>query len=116
MHRKSLTVVFVGVLVATPFAASAQAAERGAIPPGLSQDGSRPAEGALKGGTIQPGEASGLPERRATRRCEDLQGVLRDQCLRDLESASGGASASPGTLPGVVIREPRSTPPPQNPR
>ena len=116
MNRNRLTVLFVGLVAAAPAAAFAQSAERGAIPPGLSQDGSRPAEGALKGGTIQPGEASGVPERRATRRCQDLQGVLREQCLRDLDSASGGASAPPPGLPGVVTREPRSAPPPQNPR
>lgn len=104
-------------LAALPAGAHAQGSERGSTPPGMSQDGSRPSEGAIRGGSIQPGEQSGMPQNRALRRCDDLQGVLREQCLRELESASGGASRAPQpAVPEVVDREPRSAPPPQNPR
>jgi hypothetical protein len=98
--------------------AAAQEAGRGAIPPGTSQDGSGAADGAIKGGSIQPGERSGLPDPSpAAKRCEQLSGTLREQCLKDAESGSTGASA-PGTLPkpDPSVRDPRTAPPPQNPR
>ncbi len=47
---------------------SAGDADRGSPPPGLSQDGGRPAEGAIKGGS---------------QRCYELQGSPREQCLAD---------------------------------
>ena len=95
--------------------AAAQGAGRGAIPPGTSQDGSGAADGAIKGGSIQPGERSGVPERDA--RCKQLSGTLREQCLKDAESAGTGTTA-PGTLPkpDPSVRDPRTAPPPQNPR
>jgi hypothetical protein len=93
------------------------AQDRGSIPPGTSQDGAAPSEGALKGGAIQPGETGGVPDKPAAKRCEDLEGTLREQCLRDVRP-SGGATRprAPATQPGPVEREPRSEPPPQNPR
>ena len=33
---------------------------RGSIPPGAAQDGSRPADGAITGGSIRPGESGGM--------------------------------------------------------
>ena len=95
--------------------AAAQDAGRGSIPPGTSQDGSGAAAGAIKGGSIQPGERSGVPERDA--RCKQLSGTLREQCLKDAESAGTGTTA-PGTLPkpDPSVRDPRTAPPPQNPR
>jgi hypothetical protein len=56
-------------------------------------DGARPAEGAIKGGSIAPGESAGTPQREpagsaaaggsASRlaRCYQLEGTLREQCL-----------------------------------
>src|SRR5262245_51217499 len=81
--------------------------ERGNTPPGMSQDGSKPADGAIVGGSIKPGERGGSPDKdpspRAKERCDELSGTLRDQCLEQVkrDSASGGT------------RSP--TPPPQNP-
>jgi hypothetical protein len=78
---------------------------RGSTPPGMSQDGARPADGALKGGSILPGEQGGLPGKKdpagptssseRLQRCDELTGVLRDDCLRKERSAAGGSSAPP---------------------
>lgn len=98
--------------------ALAQEPGRGSIPPGTSQDGSNAAEGAIKGGSIQPGERSGLSDQTpAAKRCQELSGSLREQCLKDAESASTGTTA-PGTAPrpDPSVRDPRTAPPPQNPR
>ncbi len=94
----------------------AQEPGRGSIPPGTSQDGSSAADGALKGGSIQPGERSGMPDRDISR-CKELVGTLREQCLKEAESASSGTTL-PGTLPrpDPNVRDPRDAPPPQNPR
>lgn len=85
-----------------PALAAAQAngdADRGSTPPGLSQDGARPAEGAIKGGAIAPGESGGMPKKgpvapradtpgaggtaSGVQRCYQLEGTLREQCLAD---------------------------------
>jgi hypothetical protein len=77
---------------------------RGSTPPGMSQDGARPADGALKGGSILPGEQGGLPGKKdpagttsseRLQRCDEMTGVLRDDCLRKERSAAGGSSAPP---------------------
>jgi hypothetical protein len=108
-----LRIALAAAFVACAGLAIAQGAERGSTPPGTSQDGSSPAEGALKGGSIQPGERSGMPDR-TTWRCNQLSGSLREQCLKDAESASGGTTTQPKPDPNV--RDPRQAPPPQNPR
>lgn len=87
---------------------------RGNTPPGMSTDGSRPADGAIKGGSIVPGESAGVPNTGGTapnseerlKRCEQLTGKLRDDCVQKERSAAGGSSAprrsplpsAPGTL------------------
>ena len=69
-----------------------------------ARDGSRPSEGAIKGGAILPGESGGVPgagsspgsaaggagapRERAQRRCYELEGTLREQCLREAERKS----------------------------
>ena len=86
------------VLVATLCMTAATAAfdqnsgERGSIPPGQSKDGAAPADGAIKGGSILPGEQSGMPDQAKSRaRCDELLGSLRDDCLeRERSAASGG--------------------------
>ena len=90
--------------------------QRGSTPPGTPQDGSSAAGGALKGGSIQPGERSGVPQKDIAR-CKELVGSLREQCLKDAQSA-GGATTAPGTppRPDPNVRDPRQAPPPQNPR
>ena len=78
-----------------------QTGERASTPPGASQDGSRPAEGAIKGGSILPGERSGVPGKA---KCEELSGSLREDCLKqEREAGVGGTSTEPGA---------RETPPP----
>src|SRR5919106_303115 len=75
-------------------AAFGQSGERGSIPPGQSKDGAAPSEGAIKGGSILPGETAGLPDKeKMQRRCEELSGTLREDCLRqERESAATGAT------------------------
>ena len=85
-------------------------------------DGSRPADGAIKGGAILPGERSGMPgdrttmpSDRAASRCNDLTGTLREQCLAQEQGASTGGTR----VPDVDVARPpspREAPPPQNPR
>lgn len=99
---------------------------RGSTPPGTSQDGTAPSEGAIKGGSILPGESGGMPtERDATKaptteglkRCYELSGTLRDQCLLQERGASTGGTAIPNDNPaGPTVRDPVTAPPPRNPR
>ena len=81
------------VLALFPALALAQSgdATRGNTPPGMSQDGSRPMDGAVKGGSIVPGEKGGTTER--LKRCDELSGTLREDCLKKERSAAGGSSA-----------------------
>jgi len=100
---------------------------RGTVPPGSAADGSRPADGAIKGGSILPGEVGGLPSPgrgpttpsagSSASRCQQLTGSLREQCLIDEQSASGGApiSREPDASEDAG-RAPRTDPPPQVPR
>jgi hypothetical protein len=90
-----------------------------------ARDGSRPADGAIVGGSISPAETGGLPAdvgvpktatERAIERCNELIGTLRHQCLEQEQSASGGMSRAPEVESAVRQAEPRVTPPPQNPR
>lgn len=71
---------------------------RGSIPPGTSQAGSRPADGAIKGGAILPGETGGVPEKMNSR-CYELEGSLREDCLKaERDAAAGGGTAGPRIL------------------
>jgi hypothetical protein len=90
------------VLSVFPAIALAQAgdATRGNTPPGMSQDGSRAADGAVKGGSIVPGESAGVPNKDSStgaterlKRCGELNGSLREDCLSKERSAAGGSSA-----------------------
>ena len=90
-----------------------QAGERGSMPPGTSQDGSRPADGAIKGGSILPGETSGMP---AKRKCEELTGTLREDCLKQERDGGTGSTGSTDTRVRELPPSPPVTTPPQNPR
>jgi hypothetical protein len=81
---------------------------------GAGTDGSRPADGAIKGGTIVPGESAGVPTDRAASRCADLNGTLREECLAQERNVSAGGTRLPET---DVAKPPpaREAPPPQNP-
>jgi hypothetical protein len=85
-------------------------ATRGNTPPGMSQDGSRPADGAIKGGSILPGEQSGVPGKA---KCEELNGTLREDCLKQEREAGTGGTQDPGVR-GTPTSPPVTTPP-QNP-
>ena len=90
------------VLALLPAFALAQTGEpaRGNTAPGMSQDGSRPMDGAVKGGSIIPGESAGMPNKdtqtsatERVNRCNELSGKLREDCLAKERSAAGGSSA-----------------------
>ena len=85
------------------------------IEKGTSADGSRPQDGAIKGGSILPGESAGMPDEKAKNRCADLSGTLREQCLKQEKDATSGGTRLPST---DVAKPPptREAPPPQNPR
>ncbi len=114
------TLAFAALLAVSTSLAYAQAtgeAPRGTTPPGTSQSGSAPADGAITGGKpIVPGESAGVPDKdigngTASERlehCYDLTGSLREECLRKERSAAGGSSA-PGD--DVKIRVPRTIEP-----
>jgi hypothetical protein len=82
---------------------------------GAAADGSRPADGAIKGGSILPGETAGIPDDRAKSRCSDLEGTLRDQCLAQEKGTSAGGTRAPDA-DVVKPATPREAPPPQNPQ
>jgi hypothetical protein len=95
---------------------------RGSAPPGtLGSD--NPSDGAIRGGSILPGEMGGRPDagrgattpRERVERCAELTGTLREQCLADEQKASSG---SPRPSPGSTgpADAPPSDPPPQTPR
>jgi hypothetical protein len=98
--------------------ASAQAQggqeSRGSVPPGTAVDGSRPGDGAITGGSILPGERGGQPGAARSgdssdrlKRCNELSGTLREDCLLKEQNSNTGATKAPDT---------GGTPPPQNPR
>ena len=87
---------------------------RGNTPPGMSQDGAAPADGAIKGGSIRPGEASGMPNTGGTapnseerlKRCEQLTGKLREDCLHDERGAAGASGAPKKDTEGLSGEQP----------
>ena len=89
-----IRVLLLSVAVAVAAPAFGQSGERGSIPPGTSQDGSRPSDGAIKGGAILPGESAGVPQK-ALSKCDELQGTLRDDCLKQERAAASGATKTP---------------------
>ena len=99
-----------GVFAQTSDNPAASSSDRGA-----SRDGSRPADGAIKGGSILPGESGGMPSDKAQNRCNDLSGTLREQCLKQEQGSSSGATGLPGSEVGTPAPT-REAPPPQNPR
>ena len=105
------------ILIAFCGAAMAQTPGVGDTRPSVpgARDGSGPADGAIKGGSIdKSAPASGVTKPQtapdsANARCHDLSGSLRDDCLREERDRSAGAGASRAP-------EPATAPPPQNPR
>jgi hypothetical protein len=110
--RKTLFSILL-LSLACSAAAQSNGETRGSTPPGTSTDGSRPAEGAIKVGSIAPGETGGLPDERV-KRCGELSGSLREDCLKKEQDANSGASAP--DKGGARTAPERDAPPPQNPR
>lgn len=82
-----LAVALLGLASAAQAQAPAEMKEeRGSTPPGTARDGSKPADGAIKGGSILPGETGGIP------RCNELSGTLREDCLAKERGAATGSS------------------------
>jgi hypothetical protein len=109
---EALFLVTLSLICAVAFAQTSGEGTRGSAPPGTSQDGSRPAEGAIKGGSsIAPGENAGMPSRtpsesaEATKRCQELGGSLREQCLEKERSGATGGTAAPRD-PNEILKKP----------
>jgi hypothetical protein len=112
-YRLATTVLFL-CLAAPGFAQTVDNPSSTPTGKGTAADGSRPADGAIKGGSIVPGESAGVPTDRAASRCADLTGTLREQCLAQEKGASTGSTRLPE--PDVAKPPPtREAPPPQNP-
>lgn len=77
-------------------------------PPVRSPD-APPVSGDAKAPGAVPSDAApaGNRNREANARCSELSGALRDQCLLEQQGSAAGTSSAP---------EPRTAPPPQNPR
>ena len=92
-----LFVAALALAAATPVLS--QTGERGSLPPGQSKDGAAPADGAIKGGSIAPGETSGIPDnRKMESRCDELSGTLREDCLKREREAGGGGTKPPADI------------------
>jgi hypothetical protein len=88
--------LFVVLLALAGGTAFGQSGERGSLPPGQSKDGAAPSDGAIKGGTILPGETGGVPDRaKAQARCDELSGTLREDCLKQERAAGTGSTTKP---------------------
>jgi hypothetical protein len=113
MNAKNLFLIMV-VSSANAFAQTPGVGDTRPTVPG-ARDGSAPADGAIKGGSMEksgPGtdatRSANVPDT-ASERCHDLSGSLRDDCLRQERERNAGAG-------GTRAPEPATAPPPQNPR
>jgi len=113
--RLAVTLALLGLALPCPAQPTTDNPSSTPLGRGAAPDGARPADGAIKGGSIVPGETSGVPTERQISRCADLTGTLREQCLaQDTGAASGGT-----TPPDADVAKPpttREAPPPQNPQ
>jgi hypothetical protein len=83
-----------------------------ALAQGIDGKDAKPSDGAIKGGSVLPGETAGRPDQRptpgassqGTKRCDELPATLREECLERERQAGTGATRTPGE------------PPPQEPR
>ena len=116
----SARLLFAAFLMMLAGLASAQGDARGTVPPGTAADGSRPADGAIKGG-ILPGESGGMPDKsplpgERIKRCYELGGTLREECLMKEQEAGTGSSRPAPANDATKSIAPPDAPPPQNPR
>ena len=74
--------------------------ERGSVPSGTERSGSGPADGAIIGGSLEPEPG------RDVKRCKELGGKLREECLRDLRRQEARAPAAERKIiEGSVARQ-----------
>lgn len=73
-----------------------------------------PADGAIMGGSIRRnGSETATTSEEAVKRCNELSGSLREQCLLQERGADTGGTRD---KPEQRKADPREAPPPQNPR
>jgi hypothetical protein len=70
--------VAIELVAAAALSGAQTTGERGSVQPGDSQYESRPAEGAIKGGSIEPDIGSSPAPERDIARCKKLTGELRE--------------------------------------
>jgi hypothetical protein len=77
--------------------------------PAVRSPDAPPVSGDAKAPGAVPSDAApaGNRNREANARCSELSGALRDQCLLEQQGSAAGTNSAP---------EPRTAPPPQNPR
>jgi hypothetical protein len=134
MTRNFLRALLALILFGFTGVAAAQTTNESPTP--RAGDASRPSDGAITGGSITggaatggsivPGETGGVPAvgrsdttAERIKRCTELTGTLREQCLLQEQNSSTGGVSIPGTAPGggeLKAPPPRIDPPPQNPR
>jgi hypothetical protein len=97
---EAFCILGLSLICAIAFAQTTGDGARGSTPPGMSQDGARPADGAIMGGSILPGEKAGLPDKapatsstERAQRCAEMSGKLREDCQDKERSAGTGGSA-----------------------
>ena len=84
MSRIAITAVFASVMTLALGQAPSSPDELKAQRPGAARDGSGPAEGAIKGGSLEPDIRESPAPQRDVERCKELSDKLREDCLRDL--------------------------------
>jgi hypothetical protein len=108
--------VTLSLVCAVAFAQSTGDAVRGSTPPGMSQDGAKPADGAIKGGStgtggsaIAPGETGGLPSKKdpvasetRLQRCKEMTGSLREECLKKERGGAVGGTSAPDAATDIL--------------
>jgi hypothetical protein len=116
---EALCIFGLSLVCAVAFAQTTGDGARGSTPPGMSQDGAKPADGAIKGGSILPGEKAGLPDKapatssaERVQRCAELSGKLREDCMDKERGAGIGGSApaqsdQPDSFKPEVLKLPR---------
>ncbi len=119
-----LRIAMAVILLAGAQSGYAQAAQEAPVSP----DGSKPSDGAITGGSIKRGGGAGTEgatpgigaERTtsedAVKRCNEMTGTLREQCLLQEKGAGAGGTRPPASGPEERKADPRAAPPPQNPR
>ena len=75
------------------------------------KDAAKPSDGAIKGGSILPGERSGVPGKA---KCAELSGSLREDCLKQEREAGVGGTTTESSSRETPPSPPVTTPP-QNP-